>query len=324
MSMKILYVLVSNANDYYAEQAFLSIKSLRLQMPNAHVALLVDNNTAKYIESNFMELKHEIDEYKVINLDSNISNKIKSRILKTTMRQHIDGDFLFIDCDTIICSDLSDIENCGYDIASVLDSHVLVDRHWNQKWIKKNYIKCGFDESEKNNSHFNSGVIFCKDNVQTKKFFSDWASLMHKSIDVGCSIDQAAFNQANVINSGIIKELPGTWNCQLVHGGVKYISNAKIIHYFASIKKFRSPYLLADKNILKDIRNNKKITEHVLLLLKNPRTAIDEKAPLLSPEIPIAIFFHEPFMELVYIYNHFQFLYKFLRCLCMLFGKFHK
>jgi len=42
MKTKIIYVLVSNENDCYLEQALVSIYSLRLYNPDANLLLLVD------------------------------------------------------------------------------------------------------------------------------------------------------------------------------------------------------------------------------------------------------------------------------------------
>ncbi len=324
MKTKFLYVLVSNLADYYSEQCYLSICSLKLKNPNAFISLLVDEQTALYLEQHFIILIQSVNEYKVVALDHHLSNKEKSRVLKSSMRQQINGDFLFIDCDTVICDDLSEIEQIEGDIACVLDSHILVSDHWAKDWMKKNNKKCGFIESITKEKHFNSGVIYCKDTSHTRVFFEDWSRLMKQSIASEVYIDQPAFNHADTINGNLIKELHGKWNCQLVQGGVKYLAEAKIIHYFASQKKFRSPYLLADKNILKDIRNKKGLSERCISLLNNPKNVIDEKTRLLSPDVPTELFFQHPFFELVYIYNNHKLIYQLIRIVCFLLGKLHK
>lgn len=322
--MKYLYVLVSGKSDYYSEQAYLSIYSLRQHTPNCFVSLLVDVQTSEYLKNNFIELINSVNECKVVDLGNKYSNKEKSRILKTTMRQHIEDDFLFIDCDTIICEDLTEIKKYEYNIGCVLDSHVPVIKHWAKDWMKKNDKKCGFKEAFNRTMHFNSGVIYCKDNDATRKFYMDWANFMEQSIKAGVNIDQPSFNQADSLNGELIGELEGKWNCQIIQGGIKHLHNAKIIHYFASNKKFKNPYLLADKIILEEIRINKKLSNNCLSLLSNPRTAIDENAALLSPDVPIKLLYHEPFRELVYICKNHQILYKTLRIMYMIFSKLHK
>lgn len=45
--MKYVYVLTSSENDFYYEQFFLSITSMRLYNPNAEIIVLIDEKTKK-------------------------------------------------------------------------------------------------------------------------------------------------------------------------------------------------------------------------------------------------------------------------------------
>lgn len=322
--MKYLYVLVSSEFDFYAEQAFLSVFSLKKYNPNAFVSFLMDTETENYLRSCFENFFHFIDEVKVISL-SNKSNKEKSRILKTTMRNYIDGDFLFIDCDTIVCEDLSSIANSNCDMACVLDTHVSVDKHTFRNAIISNYKKCNFEVAVAENVHFNSGVIWCKDNERTRNFFNDWEKLWKKSSQHGIIIDQPSFNYANVINNKMVNELTGDWNCQLIHGGVKYLSSAKIIHYFSSINnKYGNPFIINNKSIFQEIKNSKLITPHLVDLLNNPRQLIENNSTLLGDDVPRVLLYQAPMRELVYLFKNHKKIYNFLRYIFCAVEKIHK
>jgi hypothetical protein len=309
--MKYLYVLVSNSADYYSEQAFLSIYSLKQKTPNAFVSLLVDNQTAEYLENDFKELIKSVNEFKIVDLDSKYSNKEKSRILKTTMRQHIDGDFLFIDCDTVICEDLSEIEKCEYDIGCVLDTHVTMDKHSYKQMIIHNYKQCGFNKCIDYKFHFNSGIIYCKDNHLTRNFFNDWHSLWLISQKQKIIIDQPSFNYAHIKNAEIIKELNGEWNCQLIHGGARFLSTAKIIHYFSSVGKFRCPYSINNAKIFELVRETKGIATNLHKLLETPKSLFEEQTTLVV--IPASVLYQAPVRELVRLYNKNSFIYTIYR-----------
>ena len=114
MRTKVLYVLVSNENDIFWEQTFLSIQSLLRTNGSTNITVLMDNLTYYGLKDKRAVLLSLISEPVVIDLDQNLSNKEKSRILKTNMRNYVDGDFLYIDTDTIILGDLSDIDRCEY------------------------------------------------------------------------------------------------------------------------------------------------------------------------------------------------------------------
>ena len=111
MKTKILYILASSQSDIFWEQTFLSITSLRKTNPSVKVALLMDNITYSTLAETRAMLLKIIDEPVVISLDNVISNKEKSRVLKTNMRNYVDGDFLYIDSDALILSDLSTIDD---------------------------------------------------------------------------------------------------------------------------------------------------------------------------------------------------------------------
>lgn len=315
--MKYLYVLVSNSNDYYSEQAFISILSLKLHTPNCFVVLLTEQNTSKYLRQCFDELITLIDECKVVNLDDKYSNMEKSRILKTTMRQHINGDFLFIDCDTVICDDLSDIEICNYNMACVLDNHMVVSKHWRKDIIKKNAVKCGFNESLSFDYHFNSGVIYCKDNQYTRAFFEVWHSLWLNTHDKGIHQDQISLHQANVVYDGFITEIGGQWNCQLVNGGVRFLSDAKIIHYFSSFNPcYGNPFLIDNTDILKRIRKERSLFPELELWIQNPKKAISNDSTLLGNAIPKKVLYDSLLASLIWLYMHNKRIYNCMNFIC--------
>ena len=267
--IKYLYVLVSDETDDYLEQALISITSLKMRMPEAFVSLLIDDITKKTLvdkRGNILEL---INELKGIEIDSQFNKKARSRWLKTSMRRHIAGDFLYIDCDTVICEDLTEIENLGIDLGAVLDCHVLLHEHDAKEMFQNNDKLLGFDSSLKTNKHFNSGVIFCRDIPVCHSFFDEWHKLWLSGIKRRL-IDQPSFNQANLNFDNIIKEVEGLWNCQICTGGIVFLVNAKIIHYFVT-RKGSIPYTLADPLLIQKIKNTGIIDNDIKKLLTSPK-----------------------------------------------------
>ena len=96
-SMKYLYVCTSSKKDFFLEQTFVSITTLKINTPNAFVTLLIDKATEKTLDESRENIKKIVDEIIIIDLDESLSAKVRSRLLKTSMRLHIQGDFLFID-----------------------------------------------------------------------------------------------------------------------------------------------------------------------------------------------------------------------------------
>ena len=104
--VKFLYILVSKESDIYYEQTLVSILSLRHYNPDAFVTLLVDDKTDANLMGFRAEIKTLVNEYKVVSFDDKISGLARSRLLKTNMRNLLEGDFLYIDGDTAIADKL--------------------------------------------------------------------------------------------------------------------------------------------------------------------------------------------------------------------------
>lgn len=125
MRTKIVYDVISTSEDNYFEQAWASAWSLKYYTQGAYIIILTDIATKRTIYSDARKKSLEIfDEVITVNFEKEYSNKEKSRWIKTNMRRLVEGDFLFIDSDTIVCGDLTEIDNIKLNaIGAVLDNH---------------------------------------------------------------------------------------------------------------------------------------------------------------------------------------------------------
>ena len=275
-AMKYLFVLTSDIYDYYLEQALLSITSLRLQMPSAYITLLTDDITEANLTDKRKNILSFVDELIPIKIDSSYNKKARSRWLKTSMRQHLKGDFLFIDCDTIITDDLSVLGKMNINLGSVLNEHINLSglKKYNPSYFENTQLlgkKLNFNSTINSDYFFNSGVMLCRDLPIVYNFFEKWHELWHYCFEQGIVTDQQSFNQANFLMGNVISELEGQWNCQiLADGGINYLYNAKIIHYFGGMKE-ENPYLLASKDITKDIKETGIVSKKIIESLNNSK-----------------------------------------------------
>jgi hypothetical protein len=313
--IKYVYVLVDDETDYYLEQALISITSLKMYTPNAYVSLLIDDTTEETLISNRRNILELISELKVIKIESQFNKKARSRWLKTSMRQHIEGDFLFIDCDTVICEDLSDIENISVDLGAVLNRHLLIDDSPTARYIHGNDKTLGFNASQKSDKHFNSGVILCKDIPVCHSFFHEWHTLWIKGYTKKV-VDQPSFNQTNQNFNSIIKEMDGIWNCQIQTGGIAFLEDAKIIHYFAMVKN-NILYTLSDPRVLQKVRESYIIDDELKECLSHPRRNFYLHSQVITNKKNIDIIYSRSFriFNLIYNWKCFQVFEKFLRIL---------
>ncbi len=273
--LKVVYVLVSDLKDYFYEQMLISIASLRYRMDSVNIILLTEQVTGQLLKEKRAEVYSLVDRVVIHKVDGAFNMAEKSRILKTKMRNIIEGDFLYIDCDTVVCENLEQITEIKC-TGAVLDNHQLVNREIYEfrPVVKRAEImgySCGYQDK-----HFNTGVMWCKDDPETHQFCDLWHRLWLEGYKKGILYDQLSLNEANNRMGGRLQELNGEWNCQLRYG-LPYLAEAKIIHYFASNFSVNSErtfaYLLTDPVYLKAIRKERGIPDIVNKMIEKPRSA---------------------------------------------------
>ena len=242
--LKYVYALISSADDFYTEQALVSMHSLRLHNPGCHIILVTDDDTLNALTGNRAWIKNYVDEYVIVNSPAGFSPKQKSRVLKTTLRQNIKGDFLFLDCDTVVMGSLEELNDADCDVAAVYAQHT---NHWNsqnQHWHFTKYYKMrevAPDERFDINYHCNSGVMLCRDTEKAHLLFETWHKFwLTSSTQYGYHSDQCDLWRANASIGNIMTELNGIYNCQIIYtmNAWRYFSDCKILHYFNTSKQY--------------------------------------------------------------------------------------
>lgn len=263
MNTKLLYVLTTSDENTYYESALISIFSAKHYMPNSRICLLVDDKTDLALEKMGKQLMQFVSEKIVVKFEMNISQEIRSRLLKTNMRNHISGNFLYVDCDTLIADSLKGIDYIDTPIAAVADGHTSLQFHPVIDLFKRQNqsFKYPFNEVEK---YFNSGVMFSKDCVEAIEFFSAWHENYKTGVKEGIIQDQPSLSKTNYDFNSVIKELSGEWNCQ-IRLGAKYLKNLKILHL---VSKRNMPIsILGDKKFLHKLKHEGLTEENRQLII---------------------------------------------------------
>lgn len=210
----------------------MAIASLRVHNPNAFVTLLIDDKTAETLTGNRAQLKNAVDELKVLTLDEKLSPMLRSRYLKTVMRNEVDGDFLYMDSDIAIVGDLSIPEEWRGGIYAVLDFHTNLHKAINRKKVLNAAKMLGFSPI-KNDEIFNGGVMFASDTAQAREFFKKWHELWQYCVSKNYPFDMAALAETDYSFGYVIQKMPGEWNCQLAYGK-RFLPQGKVLHFFGS------------------------------------------------------------------------------------------
>jgi hypothetical protein len=314
--MQYLYALTSVPNDIYYEQFLLSVTSLKLVMPDARVVLLCDTKTKATLTGNRCEYEKLVSRTITAEAPGDMNQIEVSRWVRTSMRRLVDGDFLFLDGDTVVTDDLSSIAAMDIKFGACLDKHSLIDNHTKRENIIRMDKNLGFN-SYLSNRHYNGGVLFCADIQEVRKIFDRWHELWLFSRSKNIQRDQPSLNMAIHENLSLFTELDGTWNCQISHNGLPYLSSSKIIHYFATdLVMNTSPFILASDNIFKKIKNTGVIPDDVLELLKNPRAAFAPESRIIAGEDMLSVINSNYFESVFFIRKKLPWLFNFVDRLC--------
>lgn len=265
MRTKLVYVLTGAPEATYIEQALISIWSARYHNPDAHIVLLVDDLTNQLLVGKRAEVLEYITEKVVVPFeDANVTMMYRSRWIKTSVRQLVEGNFLFIDCDTIVAQSLADADDIDCEIGAVLDTHRPVSAFQYSERI--NLVKfaaaCNWDFSVVER-YYSSGVLYVKDTENTHKFYQHWHNNYLHSSQCSVNIDQISMEKASQ-EIPIVSDIADTWNT-IMFIRPKFIEQAKIIH-FASLN---NNSFLFSKRVLQYIKDNG-LTEYLKYYILHP------------------------------------------------------
>ena len=271
--LQIVYVVVSSPKDIYLEQAYVSMCSLKRHNPEAHAIILTDELTAAtFTGVRKLETKYA-DEIVAVKLPENLNGQRRSRILKTSVRKHIKGDFLFIDCDTIVAKPLDDILNVDAEIAACYDSHC-VDFKENPYY--KGNVRMGqlidMPEVADEEHYFNTGVIWVRDTELAHRYYENWNANLLKSVEKKVFMDQPSFSKTDFEMGHVVKMIPDVWNVELKHG-VRFLKDANVVHYLCtnrSRNKERQFFIMNDMDVITKIKKDAVIPQDVLDTIEDP------------------------------------------------------
>lgn len=318
--LQLVYALVSSEKDIYLEQAYVSMYSARYYNPDARIIVVVDELTNASFVGRRKEETRYADDIIVVKVPTNLNGQRRSRILKTSIRKYVKGDFLFIDCDTIVVKSLVDILEFDADLAACYDSHcadIKEDPYYPN--IRKNALIVGtpIDDEE---HYFNSGVIWVRDVPSAHKFYEMWNNMLAECVKKNLFHDQPSFKYTDYKLGHIVKPLPDVWNVELKHG-IKFLKDSKIVHYLCTNKsnnRGRQFFIMNDYSVLDEIKHTGVIPRDVMETIKDPFYGISPLSHCFAGE-DVYFFSTQLFRAARFMYGS-----KYFKCLNYLASKYLK
>lgn len=287
MKTPVVYVLISSENDYFLEELWVSLFSFRIYHPLDKVLILTDQPTAARIEKR-QSLYKLISEIIVVNVPDDYNNRLRSRAIKTSVRNIIDGDFLTIDTDTIVCQPLDDIDSLTIkNIGMVPEMHGHFKEHLTYRFIVEELERIYNTDVSDAPYWFNSGCMLVRDNAFTRGFFRKWhENWKHATFDKNSSSDQRPLLKTDHDYGYVIEALPDVYNCQIALS-IQYFHDAKILHLWHMRDDFfldqtYSPF--TSKEIYKQLKFYNEITPKMICLIKNCKNSFNSPSMVVGLE----------------------------------------
>ena len=124
--------------------------------------------------------------------------------------------------------------------------------------------------------------------------------------------------------------LDGEWNCQPSHGGLAFLKNAKIIHYYSSEfsgKNYIPYYKLADKELQNRIKTEGKIPDDIKKMIADPKFQfnkvhlINDQRIVSIMQSPIVFTFADIKTKMPWLFDFIEAQFSFLRKIGKSFSK---
>lgn len=286
MKTKIVYVVASHADDYYMEQAFVSAWSVRHYNSNCLIEIVCDQDTMNTFDSGVRaQYKYLFDKFIVLDFQEEQCIMERSRSMKTRLREIVEGDFLYLDTDTIVCGDLSCVDGFNFDLGLVSDCNCEFGKFINWKVVVSRTRRLYDVDISAETRYFNSGVIYAKDCKSTHSFYRYWNELWKGRIAEPDGLkDQCALAVANIKCNHLIYEMSGDFNCQ-IKASIQYLHTSKVIHYFnCMFPELEGLNPFYSDSIFENVRNNG-ITEDIQFKILNNKSLFSSPSVLVDCEV---------------------------------------
>ena len=282
MKTRIVYVVVFDDSNYYFEQAMVSACSVRMHNPDAEIVVVTDRASEALITGWLRDIGKYVNTIVGVDVPSELNKMQRSRWIKTNLRNLIDGDFLFLDTDTVICRSLESIDNATGDICAVVDWNSTFAQARTNGYTLDKFRQAGWT-IEADTDYFNSGVLFVRDNEKTRAFFTEWHNNWLSTSSKGVYIDQVSLYHTNRHFGYVIQNLNGEWNCQTEGKFINYLSNAYVLHYFAFANDWDGcMFYFKSRKVFEEIREQGCLPPTVIKKLSDPYRAFLPNYEVLS------------------------------------------
>jgi hypothetical protein len=226
----ICFVLAAKDLGLYADMAAVAALAVRRLHSQARIILVTDEPTARAIDHRRHALGNIASEIIVQSTGAD-DPIVSSRRLRTSLRQLVKGDYLYLDNDAIAMQPLDRRWPEGADLALAHD--------WNERRIPPaalpliESLSARLDWGFTPDRYLNAGVILVRDAPGAQAFYSEWHRRWQQTLSLGIREDQWSLNSTIAAGVATVAILPDADNWA-THPNNLLRGRARIFHFWAS------------------------------------------------------------------------------------------
>jgi hypothetical protein len=190
---KAVYVLVSNGGDHYLDMLHLSAACLHRYSPGLYACVVTDEDTAQLLDAH-AGCKAELDEVVVVKDDGlqGLGKADRSRYIKTSLRRHVEGEYLYIDIDAFPVGNLEPLFKTSASVSMTHDQNVPPDQFVFEDYESHIFKHMNWPLPAE---YFNSGVMLVKSDDTARALYEDWHALWQETRLSGNHKDQPPLHE---------------------------------------------------------------------------------------------------------------------------------
>jgi hypothetical protein len=222
-----VYVLISHDNGSYAAMCLISALSVRGVDAGAQITVLSDGPTLAMLKRHNHQLLEVADEVRDCSVGE--SPVHTSRILKTTLLQRLQSDFIFLDVDTVVVRPIAPKLLEPYSLQMTLDRSPQYPKPCFPDWIVPHYEQLGWEWPTAR--YYNSGVMLVRADEASRQLFEEWHRRWQEFLALGLHYDQPALNSSIHQLKLTVGCLPVQYNA-MVRVNEAFRWKARVLHFF--------------------------------------------------------------------------------------------
>lgn len=244
----VCYILNCRGESIYPALTYISAACLRIVHPGARIVIVMDPGTAREVDGRDRRLLDLCDARIVVDVPDGFNPTCANRFLKSRLRSVIEGDFLYLDADTIPVRSLAEVFEAECDFGAAIDVTSL-DRNFDvvEKTVpvddRRIFGEFGWKCPPRR--YFNGGVLFARDVPVVRCFYEDWHSRWLACQRIGFFRDQPALNAAIDESAMRVRSLDRKFNA-IGAPSVRVATDVHLYHYFANKMEERSELVVPE------------------------------------------------------------------------------